>query len=214
MDRFSNYNPYSVKCRTKIRAKANSVPDGDCLCHFGILGQKWGVRRFQNEDGTLTEEGKVRYGSDDNPKNESKTWKKDDVEHLSDEELRRRNNRLQQEQQYRNLTSTETDRMVQQAKKDFISKVLFGTLTTISVIAMRGKWKQAGSVISKYGKIGINKIKSHRSLKNVIKQASNKYSREFNPNYVTSFTGKRQYNHWPKAKSVFPREAEWPIIKR
>lgn len=34
------------------------------LCHFGILGQKWGVRRYQNPDGTLTEEGKKRYGSD------------------------------------------------------------------------------------------------------------------------------------------------------
>lgn len=31
------------------------------LCHFGIPGQKWGVRRYQNEDGTLTEEGKARY---------------------------------------------------------------------------------------------------------------------------------------------------------
>ena len=30
--------------------------------HSGIKGQKWGVRRFQNEDGTLTEEGKQRYG--------------------------------------------------------------------------------------------------------------------------------------------------------
>ena len=28
------------------------------LYHHGILGQKWGVRRYQNEDGSLTEEGK------------------------------------------------------------------------------------------------------------------------------------------------------------
>ena len=37
------------------------------LKHFGIIGQKWGVRRYQNEDGTLTEEGKQRYrvGDDD-----------------------------------------------------------------------------------------------------------------------------------------------------
>ena len=32
------------------------------LYHHGILGQKWGIRRYQNEDGTLTEEGKKRYG--------------------------------------------------------------------------------------------------------------------------------------------------------
>ena len=37
------------------------------LIHFGILGQKWGIRRFQNEDGSLTEEGKKRYySSNDN----------------------------------------------------------------------------------------------------------------------------------------------------
>ena len=32
------------------------------IIHFGIKGQRWGVRRFENEDGTLTEEGKIRYG--------------------------------------------------------------------------------------------------------------------------------------------------------
>lgn len=31
------------------------------LCHHGIEGQKWGVRRFQNPDGSLTPEGKARY---------------------------------------------------------------------------------------------------------------------------------------------------------
>ena len=33
------------------------------LAHHGILGQRWGIRRFQNPDGSLTEAGKKRYGS-------------------------------------------------------------------------------------------------------------------------------------------------------
>lgn len=32
------------------------------LEHYGIKGQEWGTRRFQYEDGSLTPEGKIRYG--------------------------------------------------------------------------------------------------------------------------------------------------------
>lgn len=33
----------------------------DYLCHHGILGMHWGIRRYQNPDGTLTQAGKARY---------------------------------------------------------------------------------------------------------------------------------------------------------
>lgn len=36
------------------------------LQHHGIKGQKWGRRRYQNKDGSLTVEGKQRYGSREN----------------------------------------------------------------------------------------------------------------------------------------------------
>lgn len=43
----------------------------DYLAHFGIRGQKWGVRNYQNEDGSLTEAGRARYGVGD-----KKDWKR------------------------------------------------------------------------------------------------------------------------------------------
>ena len=38
--------------------------DLDYLAHHGIKGQKWGVRRFENPDGTLTAAGRKRYGEE------------------------------------------------------------------------------------------------------------------------------------------------------
>lgn len=38
-----------------------ALEEQDYLMHHGILGQKWGVRRYQNKDGSLTEEGRRKY---------------------------------------------------------------------------------------------------------------------------------------------------------
>lgn len=41
------------------------------LSHHGILGQKWGIRRFQNKDGSLTSAGKTRYKTGNKNENPS-----------------------------------------------------------------------------------------------------------------------------------------------
>ena len=44
----------------------------DELYHHGILGQRWGHRRFQNEDGSWTPEGRERYGEGEGPRQAAK----------------------------------------------------------------------------------------------------------------------------------------------
>ena len=40
-------------------------PDPEEIYHHGIKGQRWGIRRYQNPDGSLTEAGKKRYLNED-----------------------------------------------------------------------------------------------------------------------------------------------------
>lgn len=75
------------------------------LYHWGIKGMKWGVRRYQNPDGTLTPAGRKRYGeggSEEKPNYAPKAPKKNPSDY-TDEELRTQINRMQMEKQYRDL---------------------------------------------------------------------------------------------------------------
>ena len=76
------------------------------LMHFGIKGQKWGIRRYQNPDGTLTEAGKrreaklARLSSDERRYRELKTKK---FSEMSNQEVNELNNREQLRQNYKRL---------------------------------------------------------------------------------------------------------------
>lgn len=98
------------------------------LSHYGILGMKWGIRRYQNKDGSLTEVGKRHYADPTNNKgfqykrnntasvikkassfaNNYKTGNdinkeikiKKDIKNMSDEELKKKNTRQAAEQLY------------------------------------------------------------------------------------------------------------------
>lgn len=74
------------------------------LQHWGILGMRWGRRRFQNPDGSLTEEGRKRYGIKEERKtlNEVKSASASkpnekstkNISEMTDKELKAYTNRL------------------------------------------------------------------------------------------------------------------------
>lgn len=74
--------------------------DYTSLNHAGIKGMRWGVRRYQNADGTLTPAGKKRYSEDHI---RAKSLKKKKLRQLSNDELRDLNTRMQLETQYKDL---------------------------------------------------------------------------------------------------------------
>ena len=99
----------------------------DALLHYGIKGMKWGVRRYQNKDGSLTPKGEARYDRDkrenaakkrtvdasanlakelkklDESTTSKPTPKRMDLSKMSDKEMRDQINRELLERQYNQL---------------------------------------------------------------------------------------------------------------
>lgn len=100
------------------------------LYHHGILGMKWGVRRFQNKDGSLTSDGKRHLEQNskakqgDNKKKKGHTTNKGkSINELSDDELRKRINRLELEKRYEALSKKEQKAKMFDGKR-FVTQVL------------------------------------------------------------------------------------------
>lgn len=64
------------------------------LFHWGIKGQKWGVRRFQNKDGSLTPAGKKRQRANYS----------EEAKRMSDQELRSKIKRMNLEKRYYDMS--------------------------------------------------------------------------------------------------------------
>lgn len=107
----------------------NSYESKFCLQHFGIPGMKWGRRRYQNADGSLTAEGKRRYQN-----TQSKESRKDLVNrrrYASDKELKAAIERLKTERQLKELTDADLN-PGRAAISDAVAKGGKRALTTIA----------------------------------------------------------------------------------
>jgi hypothetical protein len=109
------------------------------LYHWGVKGMRWGVRRYQNKDGSLTPAGKKRYDSDADIHEDHTKASPKSVKSMSDKELREAINRIQMERQYAQLTSKEKS-----VGRKFVE----------SLLTESGK-EIAKSYITKYAKKGI-----------------------------------------------------------
>lgn len=105
----------------------------DYLEHYGVLGMKWGVRRYQNADGSLTNAGKVRYGSPyqagHKPKTSTEKWKAkqlDQIDRLYNKSYKKLNKAYKEEPLDESIAKYKKELEANQAKdRAAIEKMTF-----------------------------------------------------------------------------------------
>ena len=115
------------------------------LYHWGIKGQKWGVRRYQNKDGSLTPAGRKKYGSDDNRK--VAEIRKKRISEMTNSELKDTNYRLNLEKQYKDLTRKKS------VGKKVVSAFIATAGTIVAIENAAGTYKRVvKTLVNKIGK--------------------------------------------------------------
>lgn len=105
------------------------------LYHWGVKGMKWGVRRYQNKDGSLTSAGKKRQKEPSADKKERASRKKDlkNRRTMSDAELKKKIERLKLEKEFKNLTNEDIN-----SGKLFVNEVMSSAGKKVLTIAAAG----------------------------------------------------------------------------